>query len=189
MSACNILPQHSRGHTKSRTYSKAVQSTCLQNSTQKQLSHRHRFDSTELHRGTEVCSSALGAEGSRERHGRVRLEPWLERLRRRLERGQANAQSRCLPAPFLDLPPRPELEAAAAGSGCPLASCTAPNRRPERARGTGRRGHAVGGGRARRGWRQVDHEEVEGLARAGERTAGERLGGGGEGGGGLITRK
>lgn len=71
-----------------------------------------------------MCSSALDAEGSRERHGRVRLEPWLERLRRRLERGQANAQSRCLPAPFLDLPPRPELEAAAAGSGCPLASCT-----------------------------------------------------------------
>ena len=30
----------------------------------------------------------------------------------------------------------------------------------------------------------MDHEEVEGLARAGERTASERLGGGGEGGGG-----
>ena len=34
----------------------------------------------------------------------------------------------------------------------------------------------------------MDHEEVEGLARAGERTASERLGGGGEGGSGLITR-
>ena len=83
--------------------------------------HTHRCS---LQKTVYGDCAAPSAEGSREREGRVRLEPWLERLRRRLERGQANAQSRCLPAPFLDLL---ELEAAEAAAGCPLASCTQPS--------------------------------------------------------------